>query len=110
MRIGGSCYFFKDVANTKASVWGNADGSDVRLVISFYFVFIFIYDERVYGNNWSSLQKLWQKSQDTINAMDDVATKKRLIRNLRDHGWSKLLEQVITFLVNKTIIVPDISG
>jgi hypothetical protein len=31
-------------------------------------------------------KKLQQKSQDIVNAMDDVATTKKLLQNLRDNG------------------------
>jgi hypothetical protein len=31
-------------------------------------------------------KKLQKKSQDIVNAMDDVATTKKLLQNLRDNG------------------------
>jgi hypothetical protein len=43
-------------------------------------------------------KKLQQKSHDIVNAMDDVATTKKMIQNMRDHGWSKLLEEVTSWL------------
>jgi hypothetical protein len=55
-------------------------------------------------------RKLQQKSQCIINTMDDVATTKRLIQNLRDYGWSKLLEEVTAFCSKQGITVPDMNG
>jgi hypothetical protein len=54
-------------------------------------------------------RKLQQKSQCIINTMDDVATTKRLIQNLRDYGWSKLLEEVTAFCSKQGITVPDMN-
>ena len=42
--------------------------------------------------------------------MDDVGTTKRLIQNLRDHGWSKLLGEVAAFCSKQGITVPDMNG
>ncbi|KAG0529915.1 hypothetical protein BDA96_05G138500 [Sorghum bicolor] len=55
-------------------------------------------------------RKLQQKSQDIINAMADVATTKRLIQDLRDNGWSKLLKDVTVFCTKQGITVPDMNG
>lgn len=38
--------------------------------------------------------KLQHKSQDIVNAMDGVATTKKLIQDLREHGWDKLISDV----------------
>jgi hypothetical protein len=42
-------------------------------------------------------KKLQLKSQDIVNAMDDVKTKKLLNQKLRDNGWSKLKADVLEF-------------
>jgi hypothetical protein len=42
--------------------------------------------------------------------MDDVATTKRLIQNLREHGWNKLISDVTQFCNKQGIIVPNMSG
>jgi hypothetical protein len=55
-------------------------------------------------------KKLQQKSQDIVNSMDDVATTKRLIQNLREHGWNKLISDVTQFCNKQGIIVPNMTG
>jgi hypothetical protein len=41
--------------------------------------------------------------------MDDVATTKRLIQNLRDHGWNKLISDVTQFCNKQGIKVPNMT-
>jgi len=48
--------------------------------------------------------------QDIVNAMDDVATTKKLIQNLRDHGWSSLISDVTSFCKKQDIVVPDLNA
>jgi hypothetical protein len=55
-------------------------------------------------------KKLQQKSQDIVNAMDDVATTKKLLQNLRDNGCSRLLSDVTSFCNKQGIQVPDMNG
>jgi len=55
-------------------------------------------------------KKLQQKSQDIVNAMDDVATTKKLIQNLRHHGWSSLVSDVKTFCNKHGIEIPDMNA
>jgi hypothetical protein len=54
-------------------------------------------------------KKLQQKYQDIVNAIDDVATTKKLIQNLRDHGSSSLISVVISFCSKYGIIIPDMN-
>jgi hypothetical protein len=42
--------------------------------------------------------------------MDDVATTKKLLQNLRDNGWSRLLSDVTSFCNKQGIQVPDMNG
>jgi hypothetical protein len=51
-------------------------------------------------------KKLQQKS---LNAMDDVATTKKLIQNLRDHGWSSLISVVTSFCNKHGIVASDMN-
>jgi phage terminase large subunit-like protein len=83
----------KDIANiegpgTKASVSWKADGAAVTLMMTFDFVFILHVMKEIMGITDMLCKKLQYKSQDIVNAMDDVATTKRLIQELRDQGWS----------------------
>jgi hypothetical protein len=41
-------------------------------------------------------KKLQQKSQDIVNAIDDVVTTKKLIQDFRDHGWTRVIGDVIS--------------
>jgi hypothetical protein len=104
----------KDIATYKgsgstASTRGKAAGA-VRLMMSFDFVFILHLIEELMGITDLLCKKLQQKSQYIVNAMDDVATTKKMIQNMRDHGWSKLLEEVTTFCTKQGITVPDMNG
>ena len=78
-------------------------------MMSFDFVFILHLMQELMEITDLLCRKLQQKSQDIINAMDDVATTKRLIQNLRDHGWSKLLGEVTAFCSKQGITVPDMN-
>ena len=54
-------------------------------------------------------RKLQQKSQDIVNAMDDVSTTKKLIQRLRDDGWSKLISDVLLFCQKHRISAPNMT-
>lgn len=104
----------KDIANTRGSgsnqsVRGKAAGA-VRLMMTFDFVFILHLMKELMGITDLLCRKLQHKSQDIVNAMADVATTKRLIQDLRDYGWSKLLEDVTAFCTKQGITVPDMNG
>ena len=78
----------KDVANTKhrgtkASVRSKAT-SAITLMMIFDFVFILLVMKELMGTTDILCRKLQHKSQDIVNAMDDVATTKRLIQELSD--------------------------
>jgi phage terminase large subunit-like protein len=57
-------------------------------MMTFDFVFILHVMKEIMGITDMLCKKLQYKSQDIVNAMDDVATTKRLIQELRDQGWS----------------------
>jgi hypothetical protein len=104
----------KDIATTKgpgttASTRAKAAGA-VKLMMKFEFVFIMHVMKELMGITNLLCKKLQQKSQDIVNAMDDVATTKRLIQNLREHGWNKLISDVTQFCNKQGIIVPNMSG
>jgi hypothetical protein len=69
----------------------------VRLMMSFDFVFILHVMKEMMGITDLLCKKLQQKSQDIVNAMDDVSTTKKLIQKLRDDGWNKLISDVMLF-------------
>ena len=54
-------------------------------------------------------KKLQHKSQDIVNAMDDVATTKKLLQNLREHGWDNLISDVISFCMKHGIAYPNME-
>jgi hypothetical protein len=104
----------KDIATTKGpgtttSTRAKAAGA-VKLMMKFEFVFIMHVMKELMGITNLLCKKLQQKSQDIVNAMDDVATTKRLIQNLREHGWNKLISDVTQFCNKQGIIVPNMSG
>ena len=91
------------------SIRGKAAGA-VRLMMTFDLVLILHLMKELMGITDLLCRKLQQKSQDIINAMADVATTKRLIQDLRDNGWSKLLKDVTVFCTKQGITVPDMNG
>lgn len=44
-----------------------------------------------------------------MNAMDDVATSKKLIQNLGVHGWGSLISDVTSFCSKHNIVVSDMN-
>ena len=104
----------KDIANTKGpgtipATRAKAAGA-VKLMMKFEFVFIMHVMKELMGITNLLCKKLQQKSQDIVNAMDDVATTKRLIQNLRDHGWNKLISDVTQFCNKQGIKVPNMAS
>jgi hypothetical protein len=103
----------KDIANakgpgTKASVRGKVAGA-VTFTMAFDFVFILHVMKELMGITDMLCKKLQHKSQDIVNAMDDVATTKRLTQELRDQGWSKLISDVTSFCLKQGIVCPDMK-
>lgn len=102
----------KDIATARdstSSTRAKAAGA-VKSLMSFDFVFILHVMKELMGITDLLCKKLQQKSQDIVNAMDDVATTKKLIQNLRDHGWSSLITVVTSFCSKHGIVVPDLNG
>jgi len=95
-------------SGTSASGRAKAAGA-VKLMMSFDFVFILHVMKELMGITNLLCKKLQQKSQDIVNAMDDVATTKKLIQNLRDHGWSSLISDVTSFCKKQDIAIPDLN-
>jgi len=103
----------KDIANTKGpgtsqTVRGKAAGA-VTLMMSFDFVFILHLMKELMGITDLLCKKLQHKSQDIVNAMDDVATTKKLLQNLREHGWDNLISDVISFCMKHGIAYPNME-
>jgi hypothetical protein len=103
----------KDIATTKGPGTTQASRAKaagaVKLMMKFEFVFIMHVMKELMGITNLLCKKLQQKSQDIVNAMDDVATTKRLIQNLRDHGWNKLISDVTQFCNKQGIKVPNMT-
>ena len=104
----------KDIATAKGSGStparrAKAAGA-VKLMMSFDFVFILHVMKELMGITDLLCKKLQQKTQDIVNAMDDVATTKKLIQSLRDHGWSALLNDVTSFCIKQGIQVPNMNA
>ncbi|KAL6655967.1 hypothetical protein ACP70R_006793 [Stipagrostis hirtigluma subsp. patula] len=104
----------KDIATargsgTSPSARAKAAGA-VKLMMSFDFVFILHVMKELMGITDLLCKKLQLKSQDIVNAMDDVATTKKLIQKLRDHGWSSLISDVTLFCKKQGIVVPDLNA
>jgi hypothetical protein len=76
--------------------------------MSFDFVFIMHVMKEHMGITDLICKMLQQNSQDIVNVMDDVATKK-LIKNLRDHDWSSLISVVTSFCSKHGIVAPDMN-
>ena len=104
----------KDIATAKGSrstPAGRAKAAGaVKLMMSFDFVFILHVMKELMGITDLLCKKLQQKTQDIVNAMDDVATTKKLIQSLRDHGWSALLNDVTSFCIKQGIQVPNMNA
>jgi hypothetical protein len=95
-------------SGTTSSTRAKAAGA-VKSLMSFDFVLIMHVMKELMGITDLLCKKLQQKSQDIVNAMDDVATTKKLIQNLRDHGWSSLISVVTSFCNKHGIVAPDMN-
>ncbi|KAJ9542947.1 hypothetical protein OSB04_029453 [Centaurea solstitialis] len=78
--------------------------------LSFDFVIVIHVMKEIMGITDKLCQTLQQKSQDIVNALALVSTTKTLIQKLRDEGWETLLDQVVSFCNNNSILVPDMNG
>jgi hypothetical protein len=103
----------KDIAIAKGSgttTAGRAKAAGpIKLMMSFDFIFIMHVMKELMGLTDLLCKKLQHKSHDIVNAMDDLATTKRLIQNLRDHGWDRLINDVTVFCNKHEIIVPNMT-
>jgi hypothetical protein len=59
------------------------------------------------GITYMLCKKLQLKSQDIVNAMDDMKTTKFLVHTLRDNGWSKRKYNVHSFCAKHGVKMPD---
>jgi hypothetical protein len=83
-------------SGTSPSTRAKANGV-VKLMVYFDFIFIVHVMKELMGITYMLCKKLQLKSQDIVNAMDDVKTTKLLIQKLRDNGWSKFKTDVLSF-------------
>ena len=83
--------------------------SAYEVLITFQFVFVLHLMEEVMGITNILCQSLQQKSQDILNAMNLVSSTKNLIQDLRDNGWDRLLNKVISFCQKNEIKIPDMT-
>ncbi|XP_044348017.1 zinc finger MYM-type protein 1 [Triticum aestivum] len=83
-------------SGTSPSARAKAYGA-VKLMMSFDFIFGLHVMKELMGITDLLCKKLQQKSQDIVNAMDDVKTTKVLIQELRDNGWNKLKADMLSF-------------
>lgn len=93
-------------SGTSPSARAKANGA-VKLMMSFDFIFIVHVMKELMGITDMLCKKLQLKSQDIVNAMDDVKTTKLLIQKLRDNGWSKLKTDVLSFCAKHGVKTPD---
>ncbi|KAG2588621.1 hypothetical protein PVAP13_5NG348962 [Panicum virgatum] len=77
--------------------------------MSFDFVFILHLMKELMGITDLLCKKLQHKSQDIVNAMDDITTTKKLLQNLREHGWDNLISDVISFCMKHGIAYPNME-
>ncbi|KAM3271718.1 hypothetical protein ACQJBY_042113 [Aegilops geniculata] len=110
---GPTFLVLKNIATTSGSgsspsARAKAAGA-VRLMMSFDFVFILHVMKELTGITDMLCKKLQQKSQDILNAMDDVSTTKKLVQQLRDDGWAKLISDVNLFCQKHGITAPNMT-
>ncbi|KAK9079937.1 hypothetical protein SSX86_001612 [Deinandra increscens subsp. villosa] len=77
---------------------------------SFEFVFILHLMKEIMGKTDTLSQALQKKSQDILNAMDQVATTKVSLDTFRNTGWDKFLEDVTFFCEKHQVTVPDMDS
>jgi len=80
-----------------------------KMLSSFEFIFILHLMFEIIGINNILCQELQSRSQDHLNAMHFVSTSKLLLQQLRNDGWSNLLENVKLFCLKHEIEIPYMS-
>ncbi|XP_024625983.2 uncharacterized protein [Medicago truncatula] len=81
-----------------------------KMLSSFEFIFILHLMFKIMGITNILCQALQSRSQDILNAMHLVSTSKVLLQQLRNDGWSDLLENVKLFCLKHEIEIPDMSA
>lgn len=99
------CYMFRNY--TFYSSKGKTDA--IHSFKSFDFVFIMHVMKELMCITDLLCKNLQQQSQDIMNAMDDVATTKKLNQNLGVHGWGSLISDVTSFCSKHNIVVSDMN-
>ncbi|XP_050379741.1 uncharacterized protein LOC126797110 [Argentina anserina] len=94
---------------TTESLRAEADGA-YNAIRSFHFIFILHLLKKVMGLIDILCQKLQQKSQDILNAMNLVEITVNSLHKLREDGWEDFLEKVVSFCRKHDIDIPDMDG
>ncbi|KAH7663315.1 hypothetical protein IHE45_14G045100 [Dioscorea alata] len=82
----------------------------LKMIQSFEFIFILHLMKEIMGITDILCQSLQPKSQDILNAMHLVLSTKILIQKLREEGWNRLLENVLSFCEKHDLNAPDLSS
>ncbi|XP_050386958.1 uncharacterized protein LOC126803220 [Argentina anserina] len=94
---------------TTESLRAEADGA-YNAIRSFQFIFILHLLKKMMGLTDILCQKLQQKSQDILNAMNLVEITVNSLHKLREDGWEDFLEKVVSFCRKHDIDIPDMDG
>ncbi|KAK9057158.1 hypothetical protein SSX86_024525 [Deinandra increscens subsp. villosa] len=77
---------------------------------SFEFVFILHLMKEIMGKTDALSQALQKKSQDILNAMDQVSVAKVSLDTMRNDGWDNFLKDVPFFCEKHQVNVPDMKS
>ena len=108
--FSATCAVLRNIINDRSKSNQRAEADGVYdSITSFEFVFILHLMRDIMEITDDLCQALQSKSQDILNAMHLVSTRKILIQKFREDGWVPLLEKIKLFSNDHGIQIPDMS-
>ncbi|XP_061340573.1 uncharacterized protein LOC133287039 [Gastrolobium bilobum] len=106
-----SCSVLENIRSEGSNYSQRGDATAAyKMITSFEFIFNLLLMKEIMGITEILCQALQQKSQDILNSMQLVSSTKELIQELRNDGWKRILENVVTFSKLHEIDVPDLNA
>ncbi|XP_021773509.1 uncharacterized protein LOC110737457 [Chenopodium quinoa] len=100
----------EDIAKVSDTIDSNRAQTLTNLLMSFDFVFVAHLMVSIFAITNALNVALQKHDQDIVNAMAMVNVTKTNLQKMRDEGWDSHMEQVISFIGDYDIAVPDMEA